>query len=205
MQPLNLAKTKILERKYCRRCLNGRVRSAIVSLILAGAVTSWAASYRAPINAAKAEIALQMKDVQADCQVLRNQIGRDENIVGRSTWQNELARGTEHRAEILKAVLCSVPSDTWINSVGDFDKSATININGISPSFGSLYKFTCALRQFSLIQDVQLGSTSIISRESGKSIGFSVKLQTDAKSAARTETGQSTKIIIQVPKIGVSP
>lgn len=203
MQPINLAKTKILERRYCRRCFKQQVFSALVVVTLVAGISVWAAEYRERINSNTSTVTAEVKHIQADCQGLRNQIGRDKTIVSRSDWQDQLALGTEQRAEVIKAVLCSVPSDTWIDSVGDFDKSTEVSISGISPSFGSLCEFTCGLRRFSIIRDVQLGSTSIVTHEAGQRINFAVQLQTNSKSAD-ADSNRSKKTA-QVPGVGVTP
>ena len=203
MQSINLAQTTILERNYCIRSLGHRISMAILISILASAITYYASSYRASIMQSTSLLNVQIFRVRADCQKLRNQIGMNSNVVGRSVWQDKLAKGTEQRVALLRAVLCSVPSDTWIDSVGDFDKSSTIRISGISPSFVSLSEFTRTLRQFPIIHDVQLGNTNVIPRESGQAVGFSVILRTDADNTeVETSRVANTK---RVPVVGESP
>lgn len=203
MQSIDLAQTKILERKYCRQSLGRHIYAAILASIIAIWTTFYVSSSRVPINQATSELRMQTSLVRADCQELRNQIGRNDNVVGRSVWQDKLARGTQHRVALLRAVLCSVPADTWIDSVGDFDKSSTIRISGISPSYQSLSAFTSALRQFPIIHDVQLGNTNTVLRNSGQAVGFSViiRIATDNPEAVANSVARPAG----VPKLGELP
>lgn len=200
MQPFNLAQTMILERSYCRHHIDRRARNIVLLLVLTMLVAGGVSSYRAIIKAKSAQIASEVKVVQAKYDTAKREIESANLITSRFAWQKQLSDQTGHLLGILGGILQGSPDDIWLSRVENTDVKSPILIEGVAPSYGSLMDFTERLRRMSVFSNVSLGSARVVTIKGADLIDFT--LQVRSRSAGTDKDSDKQSQPAGVPKVG---
>ena len=200
MEPFNLAEAKILERKYCERNLNKRVRGVLALAAVAVLIAGGTPVLRNGIRTRTMRIRAQLSVLQKSCRSSTEEIEAAELVSRNYEWTERLVGGTRRLVSVIDCIAQCAPSDVWLSRVEVSDKTHKVSAEGSAASYESLSSFTSTLRRGSGFSDVRLSSTGTSGVGATQVVEFSVQLQPAFEDSRTNQAGSPNAS--RVPSIG---
>ena len=203
MKPFNLAESKIAERNYCKEHLRGRLRVAVMLVVLMLIVAVASGACKILVAGKATQVKSQLAEAQVKCIRIKRQFSEIEAKSKQREWQKQLADGSKIWLGVLNSVLGCVPPNLWLRSIESMPESSSVSIEGHAADFQSLSDFIGRLRGVSGFSEVQMSSSKVSRTEKSAFIDFalSIKLKNGGSGQG---TSQPVAQSNQVPRVAGS-